>query len=224
MTPPELQIAAQPPAADVCQMFLLRHGATANNTAHPPRIQGRASDAGLSDDGRRQAEETARLLAAASLSAVYASPLRRAIETAERLAQPHGLAVQVVPELVECDVGRWEGRTWPDIERDEAAYHALFRDDPATHGYAGGENLRQVLDRVAPAFARLLAAHLGQNIAVVGHNIVNRCYLAGLLDVPLARARDRLVQHNCGLNLIRARGGRASVVMFNAVWHLSRWE
>lgn len=219
-----LPLAAAAPPADVCQMFLLRHGATANNVAQPPRIQGRGSDAGLSDDGRRQADETARLLAGVPLGAVFASPLRRAVETAELLAQRQSLTVQTRPELVECDVGRWGGRTWPEVERDDAEYHALFRADPAAHGYAGGENLGQVLGRVKPALDDLLENNLGRNIAVVGHNIVNRCYLAELLGVPLARARDLLVQHNCGVNLIRRRAGKSQVVMFNAVWHLSRWE
>lgn len=216
--------AAAAPLADACQMFLLRHGATANNVANPPRIQGRGSDLGLSDEGRRQADETARLLGGIRLAAIFASPLKRAMETAERLAAPHGLPVQTVAELIECDVGKWEGRTWPEIEREDAEYHALFRADPAQYGYAGGENLEQVLARVKPALERALAKHAGANIAVVGHNIVNRCYLADALDIPLARARDRLVQHNCGLNLIRHRAGKSSVVTINAVWHLSRWE
>lgn len=216
--------AAALPLPDGCQMFLLRHGATANNVAQPPRLQGRGSNPGLSADGLRQAEETAELLARVSLAAVYASPLVRALETAERLALPHRLTVQTVPELIECDVGLWEGRTWPDIERDDADYHAAFRADPATHGYAGGENLTQVAQRVGPAFASLLQKHSGGNIAVVGHNIVNRCYLAEQLGIPLARARDRLVQHNCGVNLIRQRGGKTQVAALNAIWHLSVWE
>lgn len=224
MSHPFLLHAAATPLADVCQMFLLRHGATANNVAQPPRIQGRGSDPGLSEEGRRQADEAARLLAGVPLAAVFASPMRRSLETAERVAAPHGLVVQTVAELVECDVGRWEGRTWPEVERDDAEYHALFRADPALHGYAGGENLSQVLARIKPALDGVLGKHGGANIAVVGHNIVNRCYLADALGIPLARARDRLVQHNCGVNLIRHRAGKSSVVTLNAVWHLSRWE
>lgn len=212
------------PPPDATWMFLVRHGATPNNEAHPPRIQGRRADPPLSAAGQAQARAAAAALAGVRLAAVYSSTLARARETATAIAAPHGLDVETIDALVECDVGQWEGRTWEDVAASEPAEYAAFRRDPARNPYRGGENLEQVLDRVAPTFRALAADRPGQSLAVVAHNIVNRVWLAELLEIPLARARDVVVQHNGGISLVEWRGKRGKVLMLNASFHLAEWR
>jgi broad specificity phosphatase PhoE len=204
-------------------MFLLRHGATDNNVAVPPRLQGRRTDPGLSAEGRRQSAETADCLASWPIRAVYASPLRRAQETAAAIALPHRLAVIACPALTECDVGLWEGLTWQAIAAAHPADHARFIADPAAHPYLGGESLTDVRHRAQPALDALLAEHAGQAIVVVAHNVVNRAYLAGHLGLPLAAARG-IAQANCGINVLRRREGQTKLLTVNSQFHLSRWE
>lgn len=204
---------------DTCLMFLVRHAATANNVAQPPRIQGLGHDVGLSEEGREQARRTADFLADQPITRAFSSPLLRAAQTASIIAAPHGLEPVAVAPLHEVDVGRWEGRSWVDIEREEPEAYRDFITDPAQHGYAGGENLGQVRDRVMPAAEQLLADHLGQIILVVGHNVVNRVLLATLLQVPLSRARG-VDQDNCGVNVVRYRHGHMKVLTVNAAFHL----
>jgi alpha-ribazole phosphatase len=198
----------------------VRHGATSNNLRKPSRLQGRRENPPLSEQGYRQAEQTGQLMADYPLTTVYSSPLLRAIETARAIAQPHGLHVQTVEALTEVDVGEWDGRDWGEIERDDAEAYRLFMADPATHGYLGGETFQQVQDRVAPAFESLMARHIGQCIAVAAHNIVNRTYLARLLDIPTRHAR-LISQHNCGVNVIRHRQGKATLRTCNSAFHLA---
>ena len=121
------------PAPDTCWLYLVRHGATANNRARPPRVQGRRTDPGLSPVGRRQAEQTGRALAGLPLKRVYSSPLLRARETALAIAGPHGLSVEVVDDLVEVDVGQWEGRNWDEIQRTDPEAYRLFMLDAGVH-------------------------------------------------------------------------------------------
>lgn len=220
MTP--LPCPAPPP--DATWIFLVRHGATANNEAHPPRIQGRHADPPLSAAGRAQARAVAETLARVRLAAVCSSPLARAQETATTIAAPHGLSVETIDQLIECDVGDWEGRTWDDVAASDAAAYAAFRANPAQNPYCGGENLSQVLDRVAPAFRALASHRPGQALAVVAHNIVNRVWLAELLDIPLARARDVVVQHNGGISVVEWRRERGKVLVLNASFHLAEWR
>ncbi|MHB8863810.1 MAG: histidine phosphatase family protein [Pirellulaceae bacterium] len=208
------------PAPASCLTFLVRHAATANNLASPPRIQGSGEDVALSADGRAQAARTARFLADQPITAAFASPLQRALETATIVAQPHRVIPTVIPALQEADVGRWEGRTWVEIESTEPEAYRRFVHDPARHGYAGGENFRQVQQRVLPAVMELMQHQLGSLILIVGHNIVNRVLLATLLDVPLAKARG-IDQDNCGINVIRYRPGLAKVLTMNAAFHLT---
>lgn len=204
---------------NTCIMFLVRHAATINNVARPPKIQGVGDDIGLSDEGRVQAEKTARFLGDQTIACALSSPLARAVETATIIGQPHGLAPIPIDDLREVDVGRWEGGSWVDIEREEPEAYRRFVTDPATHGYAGGENLKQVQERVLPAIEGLLQKHLGQVILVVGHNVVNRVLLATLLHVPLAKARG-IDQDNCGVNIIRYREGQLKVLSTNVAFHL----
>ena len=88
---------------------------------------------------------------------MFSSPLRRARETAERIASHHQLPVQIVPEITEVDVGAWEGRSWIDIEQSETEGYRRFVENPDKYGYRDGENLGQVRDRVVPAVNRILS-------------------------------------------------------------------
>lgn len=208
------------PAPDTCFLYLLRHGATDNNEARPPRLQGRGLDHGLSEKGRRQARQTAEALANVGLAAVYASPLRRARETAQPIAEACDLSVHIVDALIEVDIGGWEGRTWEQIEHDDPEAYRRFMTDAGTHSYRDGENLSQVVARTAPALQRLMRENLGRVIAVVAHNVVNRAYFTRLLDMPLSRYRS-IPQENCGINLLRYHGEEIKLITINAIGHLN---
>jgi broad specificity phosphatase PhoE len=211
-----------PPPSDTCLAFLIRHGATENNVANPPLLQGSATDPGLSLEGHRQAERAADRLADEPLAAVYSSPLRRALETAETLARPHGLPVQQVPDLKEVDVGRWESRSWKEISQHEPDDYARFMADAATHGYPEGENMIQLLHRIQPTLETLLAANLGNRIVIVGHNVVCRVFIAHLLAIPLAEAR-RVSHHNCGISIVKYRNGQIKLRTLNTAFHLDEY-
>jgi broad specificity phosphatase PhoE len=200
-------------------MYLVRHGATANNLANPPLLQGRGVDLKLSDAGRQQAACAAELLARKRLTAVYSSPLIRARETADIIAKPHGLAVQLVSGIEEIDVGQWEGRSWKEISQTDPEPYRQFIADSAHHGYLGGENMNQVLQRCAPALTELMQQHPGAEIAVIAHNVVNRVYVASLLGVPISSARE-ISQDNCGVNVIRFRHDELKLLSLNSAFHL----
>jgi broad specificity phosphatase PhoE len=207
------------PDLTTCTLYLIRHGATEHNLARPPRLQGRHTDAPLSAEGRRQAGATAALLARRPFTAIYSSPLRRARETASVVSRPHELPVSVIEPLIEVDVGEWEGQAWVEIALQDPERYQQFMTDPGNYGYPGGENMAQVVHRVARALEEIMCRHLGQEIVVVAHNVVNRCYLGHLLDMSQARARG-IPQDNCGVNLIRYRDRAAHIVSINAVLHL----
>jgi broad specificity phosphatase PhoE len=204
---------------DTCDMYLVRHGATENNLARPPRLQGRRIDLGLSAVGLEQAARTAEFLAGQGVEAVFASPLVRARQTAEQIARRIGAAVSIVEELTEIDVGDWEGLSWAEIERRAPEPYRLFMADAGVHPYLGGENMAAVQARTAPAIAELLKSNLGRRIAVVAHNVVNRVYLADLLGLSPGKYRA-VPQDNCGVNLVRLRGEKISLITVNAVGHL----
>jgi broad specificity phosphatase PhoE len=207
------------PEEHTCWLLLTRHGATENNRARPPRLQGRGIDCDLSEPGRAQAQQTGRFLRDLPLEAVFSSPMRRALQTAEAVASPHGLAPQTVDQLIEVDVGLWEGRNWEDIQQAYPEAYQAFMADAGNNPYCGGENLSQLQARVVPALDRLLEENVGRVIAVAAHNVVNRVYLARLLAIPLSGYRS-IPQDNCGVSVLRWRRGDIKVVTINSVWHL----
>ncbi|OCB40826.1 bifunctional RNase H/acid phosphatase [Mycobacterium malmoense] len=148
------------------RLLLLRHGQTELSVQR--RYSGRGNPA-LTEVGRRQADAAARYLAQrGGISAVFASPLQRAYDTAARAAKALGLDVAVDDDLIETDFGAWEGLTFGEAaERDPELHGRWLRDTGTTP--PGGESFDDVLDRVVAARERIVAAHQGATVLVVSH-------------------------------------------------------
>ncbi|ORB71868.1 bifunctional RNase H/acid phosphatase [Mycobacterium scrofulaceum] len=148
------------------RLLLLRHGQTELSVQR--RYSGRGNPA-LTEVGRRQADAAARYLAErGGISAVFASPLQRAYDTAARAAKALGLDVTVDDDLIETDFGAWEGLTFGEAaERDPELHGRWLRDTGTTP--PGGESFDDVLDRVVSARERIVAAHQGTTVLVVSH-------------------------------------------------------
>jgi broad specificity phosphatase PhoE len=200
-------------------LYLIRHGATEANLARPARIQGRRHNPPLARLGVRQAEATRDFLAIRPIDHCYCSSLLRAVQTAAIVAAPHGLSPQPVEALIECDVGRWEGLDWQTVRYLDAEGYQRFQASPGQYGYPGGESFAAVHARVAPALAGLLQEHAGESILVVGHHVVNRTYLAGLLGLTPDQARQ-VTLDNCGISVVVREAGQTSVSTLNAAFHL----
>jgi len=200
-------------------LYLVRHGATAHNEQRPVILQGNGVDGPLSENGQCQAAAVAGFLARFPLARVYASPMRRARETAEHIAGRHDLQVETIDQVHEVDVGEWEGRTWSEIMAADQPYYDRFMENAADVPYLGGETYRDVLARVQPALERVLERHAGESIAVVAHNVVNRVFLGSLLGLDLSQSRQ-IRQTNCCVNVVRRKDGKTELVTLNLEFHL----
>lgn len=148
------------------RLLLLRHGQTELSAQR--RYSGRGNPA-LTEVGRQQADAAARYLAQrGGISAVFASPLQRAYDTAARAAKALGLDVTVDDDLIETDFGAWEGLTFTEAAERDPELHGRWLRDTATTP-PGGESFDNVLDRVVRARDRIIAAHEGTTVLVVSH-------------------------------------------------------
>jgi len=202
-----------------CWMFLVRHGATDYNLIKPNVLQGSGIDGPLAEVGREQASKTSEFLASFQFDAMFASPMKRAMETAEMIARPHHREIIPIPQIVEADVGRWLGKDWAEIESEDPENFRRHREDPAANPYPDGESATDVANRAFPVLAELLNRHAGQRILVVAHNIVNRVVIAKLHGIPLKEMR-RIRQDNCCVNVIRGQANQAELVTSNSIFHL----
>jgi broad specificity phosphatase PhoE len=148
----------------VTTILLARHGETDWNRAG--RFQGHA-DPPLNETGRAQAGELARALQAEELAAVYSSPLRRALETAEIVAGSHGVEAIPVAGLREVDVGSWSGLTRAEVE--ERFPEQFSRWLAYGQGWDDGETFEEMGRRAVAALLELAVAHEGERVLAVTH-------------------------------------------------------
>jgi broad specificity phosphatase PhoE len=151
-------------------ILLARHGETEWNRTG--RYQGWA-DPPLNDTGRAQARTLAAHLRSTPFDAVYSSDLRRARETAEIVAAPHGVPVIVEPGLREVNVGAWSGLTRAEVEQRFPGGER-----------PGGETREQHTARVLEAAERIARAHPGRRILVASHGGTMRALRMHVGDEP----------------------------------------
>jgi probable phosphoglycerate mutase len=199
------------------RILLVRHGAT--QLTAEDRFAG---DVGvdLSDEGRSQAQRLGERLQDEKLSAVYASPLSRTLETAQIVAGPHQLPIQQRPELREISHGRWEGLTRREVEQRFGDEYASWETDPFTFAPQGGESGLSVLARALPLLRQVVVAHADQTVLVVSHKATIRILLCSLLGIDARGYRDRLDQSPACLNVLDFKGPvRARLMLFNDISH-----
>ena len=162
------------------RILAIRHGETAWNV--DTRIQGHL-DIPLNDIGHWQAERLGQSLVAEDITAIYASDLSRAHETALYVSRASGVPVVAELGLRERGFGDFEGRTFAEIEVALPDQAERWRKRDPAFAPSGGESLLQVQERVLASVDRLAKQHPGELIVMVAHG--------GVMDV-LYRAATRL--------------------------------
>lgn len=168
-------------------LWLIRHGETDWN--REGRWQGRR-DVPLNATGLAQAEAMAEKLATSGVTfhALYASPLRRALQTAQPAARRLGLEIRVDERLREIHQGAFEGLTHAEIAERYAAELDAIRRAPATASAPGGETVTQVAARLRAAADDLARWHDGQTVLVFGHGLALATLYCQAHGIPLEQA------------------------------------
>ena len=204
---------------DTTRLFLVRHGAT--SATAEDRFSG-SSGAELSEEGRWQARRLGERVSRQDITAVYSSPLARALDTARIVASHCRLEVDQRAGLREIGHGHWEGRRREDVEQEFAEEYAAWESDPFTFAPLGGESGVAVLARALPVIREIVTAHPAGRILVVSHKATIRLVLSSLLAFDPRGYRDRLEQSPACLNIIDFKDAvRARMMLFNDTSHYS---
>ena len=196
-------------------LYLVRHGESTFNAEG--RIQGQ-SDAPLSELGRRQTQAVADCLAVRPIEVVYCSPLRRALETAQPIADRLGLTMRTDPRLMELDAGAFEGHLRNELAADCAVELARWLGGDDDFAIPGGESRRQLMQRGCEAI-RSIAAGGQQEVVVVTHGGLLSATLRALLNMPEPLPPYAL-QNGSITRLATDGQGAFSLVALNGVDHL----
>ena len=201
----------------VTRLLLVRHGATA--ATEEDRFSG-SSGAELSEQGRWQAARLGERLSRQNITAVYSSPLSRALDTARIVADRCGLEPVTRDGLREIGHGHWEGMKREDVERQFEAEYAAWETDPFTFAPEGGESGVSVLARALPVIREIVTAHPGGQVLVVSHKATLRLVLSSLLAFDPRGYRDRLDQSPACLNVVDFKDPvRVRLMLFNDTSH-----
>lgn len=165
------------------ELFLIRHGQTESNVNG--LLHG-ATDIPLNALGLKQAEHVAlRIQTMTDLSAIYASPLQRAHETARAIARATSLPLHLHPGLAEMNFGSAEGTVISEIaELYPDVYERLNDLTDEEVRFPEGESRREFAARIESALDDIVNAHLGQRVIVVAHSGVIAAATALMLNEP----------------------------------------
>ncbi len=184
----EAQQAGQPVGTPprVRHVLLVRHGQSQYNVEG--RLPGQLPGVALTDEGRRQAHQAAVALSGLPLSAIIASPLERARDTAEIIARGWALPVREDARLMDTDVGPWAGQTINDVSKNDPRWK-VFVEHP-TEPPAGVESLAAVQERsVAAVEDALNDPTTGDYIVIVAHADVVKLIIMRYTNVPIDGVR-----------------------------------
>jgi probable phosphomutase (TIGR03848 family) len=144
--------------------LLIRH---ATNNTVGKRLAGRMKGVHLNEEGITQANKIAEKLAALPIVAVYTSPLERAVETAEPLANKLQLQVITNHDFIEIDMGEWTNITFDELKENQTFHR--FNSFRSCTRIPGGETMLEAQTRAASRLQKLHIAHRDQVVAVVSH-------------------------------------------------------
>lgn len=193
------------------RLVLLRHGEPEESAKG--RCYGKL-DVGLSREGRAHMERLATRLEGAGLEAVYASPRRRALESARLVAEAAGRPVVVEPRFSEIDFGVLEGLTYDEARDRFPELYESWMQRPTEVKFPGGESFDEMRERVLGAAHELREHHEDASVLVVAHGGVNRILLAEALGIA-SGAIFRVGQSYGGLNVVDYFGETPVVSLVN---------
>jgi alpha-ribazole phosphatase len=203
------------------KLFLIRHGQTLWN--REGRYQG-AMDIDLTEEGIRQARLTAGYLSDVEFSAIYSSPLKRAVDTANILNEKNkgkDLKIIIRDNLKEMHFGKWEGMRFEQLGKVYGKEFHKWLIDPYNYCPAGGESFKQVKERSVKEIDNIVKEnHKGSNIAVVTHGGVILSVLVYWLQIPLARWRS-IILHQGSISIAVVDGGFPYISTINFAGHLN---
>ncbi len=195
-------------------LYCIRHGESSYNAEG--RIQGQ-SDVPLSELGRRQGEAVAAVLAGEPIEAIYASPLRRAMQTARPVADALELEIHTDRRLMEVHAGVFQDKLRSELDELYPEELACWRSGDPDFVIPGGESRRDLMRRGRAVFDEIRRSGREQ-VAVVTHGGLLAAAMKALLEIPARR--HPFVLHNGSISQLDLTDGQVKLISVNRIDHL----
>ncbi|HEX5904518.1 MAG TPA: histidine phosphatase family protein [Candidatus Nitrosocosmicus sp.] len=162
--------------------IFMRHGQADNNVNRI--LVGRHLESHLTEKGKMQVKETAKLLKSMSISKIYSSPVTRAIETTEIVGEELGLDYEVDDRLYEIDLGKLAGTNYDEVlNKYGNLFLSFYMGDDSVLSNHGVESFTAVKSRIRDLLDQVMARHNDHNILLVTHLDPIKAAISYILDL-----------------------------------------
>ena len=197
------------------EIILARHGETEWNVGEI--VRGRI-DIELNETGIRQAELLSDYLSGVKVDAIYSSPLKRAVKTAEVMASPRKLEVRTTSGLIDLNFGQWQGLSRQEVKHKYGKLYTEWTDSPERVRMPAGESLNDVRQRATGVVDKLIARY-GGTVILVSHRVVNKVLICALLGLDNSHFWN-IGQDTCGITTFSYENGRFILTEHNNTSYL----
>ena len=197
------------------KLILARHGETVWNVE---KIYRGRTDVNLDEVGIKQAELLGKYLSNWELEAIYSSPLRRALDTANIIAHYQKIGVHIVEGLIDFDYGEWQSLPEQEVKRLYPALLNEWHHNPHNVVMPGGESLEDVSKRAIEVVNDVLSKYQG-SVVLVSHRVVNKVLICSLLGLDNSYFWN-IKQDVGGITIFNYVDGRFVLTRHNDASHL----
>jgi len=198
------------------EIILARHGETDWNVSEV--FRGRV-DVALNETGIKQAELLGKYLSGAEIGAVYSSPLKRALKTAEAIAGYQALEVNIVHGLIDFDFGEWQGLPHQEVKDRYKELYAEWTAHPDKVRMPAGESLDDVRGRAVAVVDDVVGRYREGRVVLVSHRVVNKVLICALLGLDNSHFWS-IKLDTCGIASFNYKGGRFILTRHNDTSYL----
>jgi len=198
------------------KVYLARHGQTEWNKKLT--FRGRI-DVPLNEAGYREARALSDALKDKNIEAIYTSPLRRSIETAQPIAKFFHLEIVPVQGLIDINYGDWEGLTFNEVKKRYSDQYDKWEKKPDLIRFPHGETLDEAKERSFRAFISIVEKNPGKSILIVPHRVINKVLLCALLGLSNSHFWEIKQDTGC-INLIEYVNNKFILSLMNDTCHL----
>ena len=197
-------------------IYLVRHGQTAWNKEEI--FRGR-TDVPLDETGLKQAELAGQYFKGIEIHAIYSSPLSRAWQTAQKIAQIQTVKVEPLEGILDMSFGDWEGHAHQEIRKMDNETYRQWVESPHLVKLPGRESLDDVRGRAMAALEEVLRKHSEKTIVLVSHRVVCKVMICTILGLDNSHFWQ-IAQDTTAINLIQYKKGKYILSLMNETCHL----
>ena len=181
-------------------IIFLRHGQAENNTKKI--LAGRSPGVNLTEVGIQQAEQAGKMLEPLNISAIYSSPIDRALQTAEIVGKQCDLEISIDDRLIELDMGKFTKMPYDEIFAKHGNVFLKFYEGSEEVSENGVETFSQVQKRVFEMVDFVIDKHKNENVVLVTHMDPIKAMIGKTLGLK-SEVLFELIIANASLNIFK---------------------